>query len=49
MIEFVRVADWEKKGYESAISLERSSSDCFDRKVGGKRLSSLWRWLLLCV
>ena len=49
MVEFVRVADWEKEGYESAVSLERSSSDGFDRKVWWERLGSHWRWLLRCV
>ena len=49
MVELVRVADWEKEGYESAISLERSSSDRFDRKVWVERLRSFWGWVLLCV
>ena len=49
MVEFVRVADWEKEGYESAVSLERFSSDWFDREVWMERLGRLGRWVLLCV
>lgn len=49
MVEFVRVADWEKEGYESAVSLERSSRDWSDREVWRQRIGGLWRWFLLCV
>ena len=49
MVEFVRVADWEEKGYESAVCLERFSSDWFDREVWREGLGSLWWGFLLCV
>ena len=49
MVEFVRVADWEKEGYESAISLERSGSYWFDGKIWRERLGKFWWCVLVCV
>lgn len=49
MVEFIRVADWEEEGYESAVSLERSSSDWFNREVWMERLGRLGWWGLRCV